>query len=297
MEPRTLSFDRLIACAFFLLMCCSSGVHAQVPAIVAKLQAQDYATLDAEMNDAQKRFEAGELDEDGLRKAFQPFGNARLRRFEPQLLAWAAQLPQSYAAHFALGRFYLERGVAARGNKYYEKTSKAQIDSMTHDFQLAEAQLRQSLPLTAKPYLSLFDMMAIAGHVSGEAQLEALLLMANEALPGNTGAHMRFARYLLPRWGGSYASFDQFIERSRKEGASPSLLQQMAALEHNDRGMVLSEKGEAEDAKAEYTQALELARQSGGDPDRFSRMYLAASLRHLCNGADGAASSACPAMP
>jgi len=261
----------------------SLAAHAQwgVEQVTALLLKQDYAGLEKPLAAAQQQFERGELTEDALRRVFEPFESLRDEQALDKLHEWVAQSPRSYVAHLALGLNYRAQGSAARGTRSWDKTAPEQRNGLVRNFTLAEPELRKSVPLTPKPYLSLVNLMVISGNVQNRPFLDASLLLANEALPANRLARLTYAHYLLPRWGGSYEKFDAFVALSRDQGATEDTLQKLQAVELNDRGQVLLAEHHGKQADEQFRQALQLAQQSG-DEDGFRAHDLAAAVKRIC---------------
>jgi hypothetical protein len=249
--------------------------------IAAMLLAQDYGALEQSLGTTQQRFENGTLTEYELREAFKPFESLRDTRVLEKLREWVEQSPQSYEANLALGLNYRALGSAARGKRYWDDTPAEKREAFVHDFTLAEPLLRKSITLTSRPYLSALNLMIIAGNVGPRPFLNAAFLLANEALPSNELARENFARYLLPRWGGSYERFDAFVAISREQGVADRTLVKLQAMALNDRGATLLAEHDGPGADALFKQALQLASQSD-DEGGFRAAFLAASIRHVC---------------
>jgi len=111
--------------------------------------------------------------------------------------------------------------------------------------------------------------------------LEELLAIANRALPSNALVRNRYAVYLLPRWGGSYAELDKFIEATVRQGAPGDVIKQLQAIKYDDIGFAQEEKGKHREAKENFEKALRLGEQVGGT---FSVDFLSASRYYLCSG-------------
>ncbi len=251
--------------------------------VAASLRRHDYDALEQSLSAVQQGFEAGRVTEVELRQAFAPFAELTDAPAQQALRDWVAQSPQSYVAHLALGLSYRAQGSDALGRKFWDDTAPEQREGMLQNFALAEPELRRSVALTARPYLSLLNLMAIAANVSNRPVLHATLLLANEALPDNRSARLQYARFLLPRWGGSPDQLGAFIAQSRAQGVDEATLLQMQAIELNDQGLALVAEHHATRARALFKQALELARQAG-DVNGFRASYLSAAIKHVCKG-------------
>ena len=260
----------------------ASRAHMGQDQLIALLQKQDYPTLERTFSAVQRRFEAGELTEYELRDAFQPIAMLKDAAARESLREWAQQSPESYVAHLALGLNYRARGSAARGKKYWDDTPPEKQAAMLRDYALAEPELRKSLALTPRPFLSAVNLMGIIASVGKQPYLNASLMLANEARRDNSLARLQFARFLLPRWGGSYEKFDAFVDLCREQGVAESTLLKMQAIELNDRGMVQRAGKDPAGARALFEQALQLA-QRAGDEGGFRAVYLKAAVEHVCN--------------
>lgn len=275
----------LLAVSLFAAPLTPSHAQTGQDEVATLLLKHDYDTLEQSFAAKQQSFERGELTEVQLRQAFEPFAVLRDEQALEKLREWAAQSPRSYVAHLALGLSYRAQGSAARGTKSWAKTAPEKQEGLVRNFALAEPELRKSITLTAKPYLSLLNMMAIAGNVQNRPFLNATLLLANEALPDNLLARLSYARFLLPRWGGSHEKLDAFVAMSRQQGVAEGTLLKLQAVALSDSGQALLAQHDSAGADVLFRQALQLARQSGDDAGGFRAAYLEAAVKHVCKDA------------
>jgi hypothetical protein len=258
----------------------SCPVFAQGADISALLRANDIAPIEESLADLQRRFERQELSEYELRNAYRPF-YALDPTSVKNLQAWAAGSSKSYVAHLALGIYYKRLGTAARGQDTIARTPRSKLDEMRRWFALTDAELRGSMALTEKPYLSIFHLLDVTGVLGDRRGAEELIARANEMLPSNALARNRHVGYLVPRWGGSYAELDRFIEQATRQGAPASVIRQMEAIKYNDIGFSLEESGKRVEAQVNFERALRLGQEVGGT---FSAEFLSTSRAFMCSG-------------
>lgn len=280
----TYSIRAALVALVALLVFLSSPVSAGTNDVVALLQRNDLQRLERMLSRVQLQFENSELTEVELRNSFRPFYTLDSQAAE-NLQNWAAASPQSYVAHLGLGIYYKRLGSDARGLNAMSATPQSNIDTMKRYFRLSENALRSSLMLTQKPLLSIFHLMDITGTTGDSNATTALLLQGNKILPSTGLLRARYANYLLPRWGGSYAKLEKFITESEHQGVPPNVVLQLHAIEHDDKGHVLADQGNQADANNEFEKALKLGKEIGGS---FSIDTLKTSRYYLCPSPKGA---------
>jgi len=248
--------------------------------ITELLKAEKFTELDERLSTVQKKFEAGTLGEIELRNAFRPFYNLRGVEAE-KLRTFAAAASRSYVAHLALGIYFKRRGLDARGETSWRDVPFADRSRMESAFEDALKELKASLPLTPKPYLSAFHLLHVAVYLGQQQEALVLLREGNKMLPDNGLIRGRYATSLTPRWGGSYQQLDRFIAETKSEGAPPSVLLQLDAIREDDIGLTFWEQHDRQQAEPRFERALELAKQVGGS---FAEDFLPTSLDAMCRG-------------
>jgi hypothetical protein len=226
--------------------------------LLALLQAQKYPELEQVMARTQADFEAGTISEIQLRNTYRPFyslNNDLVKNVE----AWTSAFPTSYSAHLVYGIWYKRRAAEARGEGYIQNTPPDGLQKMSQLNAIAKSELQKSLMLTRKPYLSVFHLLTISLLEGTKGEAAKFLNAGNKMLPSNTLLRNRYMVTLEPRWGGSYAEMQKFIDRSKSEGASQEGVLQLSAIVQEDMGHSLMERGMTEEAITHFRQALDLA--------------------------------------
>ncbi|MES2299242.1 MAG: hypothetical protein V4582_19535 [Pseudomonadota bacterium] len=256
----------------------SPGVLADTPAHL--LKTNQVAQLAGDLASVQQRFEKGELTEFDLRNAFRFFYD--LDEISARnLTSWASAEPTSYVAHLALGIYFKRRGMDARGDKDIAGTSQGALDQMKAFHKKAGEELRASLAMTRKPYLSTFHLLTVSLQLGDQDTSFEMVHRANQILPDNSLVRNRYAFSLTPRWGGSYAQLDKFIADTKAEHAPAGVVAQLEAIEHDDKGRALEEQNQHAAAMEHFKKALELAVRAEGT---FAADFLKASRRYACAG-------------
>jgi len=181
------------------------------------LRSQQYQELNSRYSAIQRKFEDGELTGDELRAEFREFYpmDADLA---PKFDAWVAQFPESYVARVARGIYYKKVGFEARGTNYIRDTSQSQIDGMTAAFEKSLADLRGSLNMDPKPFLSYFHLLDLGRALGVKEDLRALFDRAIGLDPSSYAVRLKYMVTLEPRWGGSMEEMRNFYAECQRAG-------------------------------------------------------------------------------
>jgi tetratricopeptide (TPR) repeat protein len=262
----------------------SASVRAEDSDVHVLLKNNDIGRADKLIGDVQRRFESGALTEIELRNTFRPLYKLDAVAAK-NLTDWAANSPQSYSAHLALGIYYKKVGLTIRGGKFISETPKENIREMTRYLEKADNELKKSLALTSKPYLSIFHLMEISGTFGDRGYTKVLLSEANKILPNNALARERYLIFLLPKWGGSYSEVDSFISSNKKQGVPANVILQLESIKYDDMGYALEAVGDHAGAQKYFEKALDLGAKAGGT---FSVDFLSMSRYYMCRNPNAA---------
>ncbi len=214
------------------------------------LQAGRYVELDARMNGFQQAYRARALGDLELLREFGAFARTDAA-LNDKLDAWVQEYPGSYAAHLARGIYYFKCGVVTRGTKYIDRTPAEQIRGMTVYLTQSRADLLASLPLDTKPLIS-YRYLIVIGMELGERDANRDWLERALALEQDSIVIRRpYMTSLETRWGGSLEAMQEFLDASRKDGASPDHLRMLAELIGRERRWLRKNASGATDLETE----------------------------------------------
>ena len=208
------------------------------------LQAGRYAELDVRMNGFQQAYRARTLGDLELLREFGAFARTD-SILQANLDAWVQGYPGSYAARLARGIYYFKCGVVTRGKKYIDRTPAEQIRGMKVYLTQAREDLLASLPLDAMPLIS-YRYLIVIGMEYGERDRNREWLEKATALdPDSIVIRRPYMISLETRWGGSLDAMQEFLDVSRKVGASPDHLRMLAELIDRERQWLHKKPAEA----------------------------------------------------
>lgn len=222
------SIARFVCLVLALALLSACGQNA--PAAVSKppaapsnsqtsvsLRSEQYQELERRFSGAQTRFESSKISGDDLRAVFRDFYAT-----DPDLAAkldtWVAQYPKSYVARVARGIYYKKVGFEARGTAYIQDTTQTQIDGMNAAFEKAVADLRASVNMSPKPFLSYFHLLDIGNAVGAKEELRAIYDRASSLDPSSYAIRLKYMNTLQTRWGGSLEDMRSFYAECVRAG-------------------------------------------------------------------------------
>jgi hypothetical protein len=230
---------------------------AQRQEVARLLAARSFTALDTRYVELQRRYEAGEIDDWSLLLQYQPFYE-RSTRIEGLLTEWIARSPKSYAAHLARGIYYRKVGESKRGSGWIDDVPPPALDALWQYLDLAERDLRASLPLARKPIVSIVHLMNVTKHRDGGQVNRTWLDAAIRIDKTSYGARRRFMYTLRPRWGGSYEEMLAFLKECEIASVPAEHLRIYESIMYIDQGgMRVHQKRDAE-ALPLYRKALAL---------------------------------------
>jgi Domain of unknown function (DUF4034) len=185
----------------------------------AFLRSERYQELEDRFSAVQTQFENSKISGDDLRAQFRDF-YATDPDLAPKLDNWVARYPNSYVARVARGIYYKKVGFEARGTAYIRETSQTQIDNMNAAFEKAVADLRGSLSMDPKPFLSYFHLLDIGNAIGANEELRAIYDRAIGLDPSSYAIRLKYMSTLQTRWGGSLEDMQNFYAECQRAGLS-----------------------------------------------------------------------------
>jgi len=187
------------------------------------LRQERYGELDQRMNGFQYAYRSGSPNDEDLVQEFTAFELAD-PAMEPNLDAWIASYPNSYAAHLARGIHYFKSGVQTRGGQDYDHTTSEQLHGMQLYLEKARQDLQDSLALDPKPMASYGVLMRTNMQLGDQAAVRTLLDAALKLDAHALSPRRAYMRSIQTRFGGSLQQMIDFVQSSRAAGLTPGQL-------------------------------------------------------------------------
>jgi Domain of unknown function (DUF4034) len=266
---------------FLVVVTSTPRAFAQQQAdIVGLIHKRDFDALEMHFNAIEVSFERGDTTEFALLDAYKSL-YMRTDQLSDELLAWTASHPKSYAAHLARGTYYRKLGEYSRGNAFARDVPQPTMMYVHQVFDIAAEELKTAVPLTAKPYLAVLNLLNIARYEADADAADRYLEDGNKILPNNILVRARYLDHLKPRWGGSYEAMSGFVARCKKEGLPDSSVGLLSAMINDDKGLTAETQGNVAEAAAQYKLALTIAESAKSS---LKQSYLEDSLNACRKG-------------
>jgi hypothetical protein len=265
----------------------AQSVFAQPADPFGRLIEGDFRAADAGYSALQVRFEKGTASEFDLLDAYKVFYQQN-ESFSAILDKWVLQ-SKSSSAYLARGVNLRKRGDLRRGTDFIANVPREDVNFMEQMHTLAKKDLMTALQLNPKSYLALLHLLNIAEDESDDRAAREYLALGNAILPTNITIRARYLIHLTPKWGGSYAKMDAFIDSCRSQGLSPGMIDKLIAIKIDDQGFSAQLDGQMDRARVSYMKALTLA--AAAEP-RFRQDYLKYSLQ-ICAEPQSATAEYC----
>jgi tetratricopeptide (TPR) repeat protein len=195
--------------------------------LLALLQAQRYAELDAAMLAYQQAFEGDPRKEAWPLMARDSFAIAA-PEVGTWLDAWIEASPESFGAWAARGAWHDAMGWSLRGTRYARETPEAQFVAMGVRHEDARADFERAFALRPKYVAALHGLLSIASTGGDDAVVQARYDQAIEICAECFRVRVAYVLARSPKWGGSYQLMDDAaakapVRRNRKLAALAGL--------------------------------------------------------------------------
>lgn len=221
------------------------------------LSEKRFKELDKKMNALQQEYERGNRTSAEVLAGFRPFYDP-----SPSMTSlhdeWVKGFSSSYAAYLARAVHYKYVGRALRGGRWISETPEKQIKEMEQYLTMAMQDLKQSEQLTKKPLASYLHMMDIGMYLGGSKFNREMLEKGWALEPSNMILPRKFMYTLRPRWGGSFAAMDAFLDECKKRGTSAKDLRTLEAVILLEKGWVSTREKDYDIALGFYNRAVSL---------------------------------------
>lgn len=205
------------------------------------LKSKRYAELERHYAARQQSYEAGAISEETVYGEFRELyedaaGNERYFN------GWVNAFPKSYSARMSRGTYFYRMGSYVRGTQFIAQTPRAQLAQMNQYLTKARADLKASLEMSKKPYLSALFMLNVANLSGTQEERRHWLDVGNALDPRNVLLRVRYMTTLQPRWGGSHREMREFLDECARQKLPKATLARLDLVIRRDIADALSDK-------------------------------------------------------
>lgn len=174
------------------------------------LDSGQYSQLEFILNELNENFKNDVSWEDAYQETIDgmsPANNFSLNAMH----RWVNKTESAYA-YLARGAYYTDAGLLARGNCYARCTTEEQFSTQRelHKKALDNLLVAKSKNSTLLP---IYSLLIIAGNTQEVAiSFDGILQEAISKNPGGFYYRYQYLRIKMPKWGGSYAEMNEFVE-------------------------------------------------------------------------------------
>lgn len=130
------------------------------------------------------------------------------------LNAWMEATPERIEPYLALTSYYYHRAFRARGSSFAADTSSDQMAQMREYLSLAKSYALQARELTPEHPIIYSNLVLIANATGDRLSASSAIREAIEWQPATYSARVAYLKHLEPKWGGSLADMQSFIDDS-----------------------------------------------------------------------------------
>lgn len=178
--------------------------------------------------------------------------------------ALVSSYPEDKFSYIARGTYLDGKADRARGEKWINETSEAQINNMIAIQELAILDFKKAIDIDPSYYIPYYQLGVIYGMRKNDSEISEInLKRAVELKPESYWAWANYLGNLTPRWGGSYEAMENAIDRMKMYIPNNKNLSALQASIDYDKGNLAELNKQYDLAMVFYKKALEYGRYPG----------------------------------
>lgn len=176
----------------------------------AALRSGRFADLEGRLEALYRPVRVGHCSDRPISFAFIAFDDSA-EDLEVRYSQWLSTNPKSPWPRIARGTFVLQRGLAARGDKYVKDTSQEQLAAMRVLLARAKLDLVAAQSIEPENSIAAAKLVTIARYDSSRDETRQLFERYRKLLPRSYAVVMAYTRNLQVKWGGNPKELTAFI--------------------------------------------------------------------------------------